>query len=159
TITVLRTPRGEALFDDMVARGLLEVRSMEEFENSMKVMIRLTKKQRERVPVPPGRTPRYVRPAGYPRVPADPQPTWRGIRRGLVSVRVRPAVVVARRGGRRLRADDRSLAEGELRGETTDDRRIAPVDVGQEADASVGVDRRRPVEDEDRQRLLEDDRA
>jgi len=75
TITVLRTPRGEALFDDMVARGLLEVRSMEEFENSMKVMIRLTKKQRERVPVPPGRTPRYVRPASYPRVPADPQPS------------------------------------------------------------------------------------
>jgi coenzyme F420 hydrogenase subunit beta len=72
TITVLRTPRGEALFDDMVARGLLEVRSMDEFENSLKVLIRLTKKQRERVPVPPGRAPRYVRPEGYPRVPADP---------------------------------------------------------------------------------------
>ena len=50
----------------------LEVRSMDEFEQSMKVMIRLTKKQRERVPVPPGRTPRYVRPAGYPKVGADP---------------------------------------------------------------------------------------
>jgi len=45
---------------------------MDEFENSMKVMLRLTKKQRDRVPVPPGRTPRYVRPEGYPRVPADP---------------------------------------------------------------------------------------
>ena len=33
----------------------------------------LTKKQRERVPVPPGRPARYVRPAGYPRVGADPQ--------------------------------------------------------------------------------------
>ena len=38
----------------------------------MQVMIRLTKKQRERVPVPPGRPVRYVRPDGYPRVPADP---------------------------------------------------------------------------------------
>jgi coenzyme F420 hydrogenase subunit beta len=74
TITVLRSRRGEELFDDMVARGLLDVRPMEEFENSMKVMLRLTKKQRDRVPVPPGRTPRYVRPDGYPRVPADTVP-------------------------------------------------------------------------------------
>jgi coenzyme F420 hydrogenase subunit beta len=73
TIVTLRSARGEALFDDMVAKGLLEVRSMDEFEQSMKVMIRLTKKQRERVPVPPGRDPRYVRPAGYPRVGADPE--------------------------------------------------------------------------------------
>jgi len=73
TITVLRTAKGEALFDDMVQRGLLEVRSMDEFENSLKVLIRLTKKQRERVPVPPGRDPRYVRPEGYPPVPADPE--------------------------------------------------------------------------------------
>ena len=36
------------------------------------VMLRLTRKQRERVPVPPGRAPRYVRPEGYPSVPADP---------------------------------------------------------------------------------------
>jgi coenzyme F420 hydrogenase subunit beta len=72
TITILRSERGERLFDDMVARGLLEVRSMDEFENSMKVMLRLTKKQRDRVPVPPGRTARYVRPAGHPRVAADP---------------------------------------------------------------------------------------
>jgi coenzyme F420 hydrogenase subunit beta len=75
TITVLRTTKGEALFDDMVRRGLLDVRPMEEFENSMKVLIRLTKKQRERVPVPPGRTARYVRPADYPRVAADPPDT------------------------------------------------------------------------------------
>jgi coenzyme F420-reducing hydrogenase beta subunit len=72
TMTLLRTRRSEELFDDMVARGLLDVRSMDEFENSMKVLIRLTKKQRERVPVPPGRTPRYVTPEGYPAVPADP---------------------------------------------------------------------------------------
>jgi coenzyme F420 hydrogenase subunit beta len=73
TIVVLRSKRGEELFDGMVARGLLETRSMDEFEQSMKVMIRLTKKQRERVPVPPGRSPRYVRPAGYPSVGADPE--------------------------------------------------------------------------------------
>ena len=72
TITILRSRRGEELFDDMVARGLLETRSMDEFENSMKVLLRLTKKQRERVPVPPGRPARYVRPASYPAVPADP---------------------------------------------------------------------------------------
>ena len=72
TITILRSEKGEALFDDMVRRGLLETRSMDEFENSMTVLLRLTKKQRERVPVPPGRTPRYVRPEGYPPVPADP---------------------------------------------------------------------------------------
>jgi coenzyme F420 hydrogenase subunit beta len=72
TITILRSEAGERLFDDMVARGLLETKSMDEFENSMKVMLRLTKKQRERVPVPPGRAPRYVRPEGYPAVPADP---------------------------------------------------------------------------------------
>lgn len=72
TITVLRSRRGEELFDDMVRRGLLEVRSMDEFETSMKVMLRLAKKQRDRVPVPPGRAPRYVRPEGHPRVAADP---------------------------------------------------------------------------------------
>jgi hypothetical protein len=68
----LRSQKGEALFDDLVQRGLVETRSMDEFENSMKVMLRLTRKQRDRVPVPPGRAPRYVRPAGYPAVPGDP---------------------------------------------------------------------------------------
>jgi len=72
TITILRTAKGEALFDDLVRRGLVETRPMEEFEQSMKVMLRLTKKQRERVPVPPGRPVRYVRPEGYPATPGDP---------------------------------------------------------------------------------------
>jgi len=72
TITVLRSERGEALFDDLVRRGLVETRSMDEFETSMTVMMRLATKQRDRVPVPPGRTPRYVRPEGYPRVAGDP---------------------------------------------------------------------------------------
>lgn len=74
TITVLRSARGEALFDDLVRRGLVETRPMEEFEQSLQVMIRLTRKQRDRVPVPPGRRPGYVRPSDWPRVAADPEP-------------------------------------------------------------------------------------
>jgi coenzyme F420 hydrogenase subunit beta len=62
TITILRTPRGEEIFDAMVADGLLDVRSMDEFEASQRVLLRLTQKQRARVPVPPGRPESYVRP-------------------------------------------------------------------------------------------------
>jgi coenzyme F420 hydrogenase subunit beta len=65
TITVLRTARGEQIFDAVVRDGMLEVRPIEEFENSMKVFLRLTRKQRDRVPVPPGRTASWVRPAGF----------------------------------------------------------------------------------------------
>jgi len=65
TITVLRTEKGEQVFDAMVAAGLLDVRPIEEFESSMKVFLRLTRKQRERVPVPPGRTEAFVRPPGF----------------------------------------------------------------------------------------------
>jgi coenzyme F420 hydrogenase subunit beta len=72
TITVLRSARGEELFDAMVRRGLLETRSMEEFESSMKVLLRLAQKQRDRVPVPPGRSRDAVRPSDWPSVPADP---------------------------------------------------------------------------------------
>jgi coenzyme F420 hydrogenase subunit beta len=66
TITILRTARGEQIFDDAVGDGLFEVRPIEEFDNSMKVLLRLARKQRERVPIPPGRTSGFVRPAGYP---------------------------------------------------------------------------------------------
>ena len=41
TIVVLRTARGEALFDRAAADGIFEVRSMDEFETSMKVLLRL----------------------------------------------------------------------------------------------------------------------
>jgi hypothetical protein len=51
----------------MVAEDLLEVKPIAEFESSMKVMIRLTRKQRDRVPVPPGRSEPYVRPATWQR--------------------------------------------------------------------------------------------
>ena len=62
TIVILRTPKGEEIFDQMVAEGRVETRSMDEFENSMKIMIRLAQRQHERVPVPPGRSPSWVRP-------------------------------------------------------------------------------------------------
>lgn len=65
TIVILRTPLGEQLFDAAVRDGAFEVRSMDEFETSMKVLLRLTRKQRQRVPLPPGRLESFVRPAGF----------------------------------------------------------------------------------------------
>ncbi|MBX3028136.1 Coenzyme F420 hydrogenase/dehydrogenase, beta subunit C-terminal domain [bacterium] len=65
TIVVLRTARGEALFDRAAADGIFEVRSMSEFETSMRVLLRLARKQRQRVPTPPGRMETFVRPAGF----------------------------------------------------------------------------------------------
>lgn len=65
TIVVLRTPLGEEIFDRAAADGVFEVRPMDEFETSMKVLLRLTRKQRQRVPVPPGRSESFVRPAGF----------------------------------------------------------------------------------------------
>jgi len=65
TITVLRTPRGVDTFDAMVREGLLDVRPIEELETSMKVFLRLARKQRVRVPLPPGRAETWVRPPGF----------------------------------------------------------------------------------------------
>jgi coenzyme F420 hydrogenase subunit beta len=65
TITVLRSERGAQIFDGIVQDGLLEVQPIEEFESSMKVFLRLTRKQRERVPLPPGRSDAWARPAGF----------------------------------------------------------------------------------------------
>jgi coenzyme F420 hydrogenase subunit beta len=61
TITILRTPQGEDLFNRMVAEGLFEVKPIEEFEKSMQVLLRLTNKQHLRVPVPPGQDASRVR--------------------------------------------------------------------------------------------------
>ncbi len=61
TITILRTARGEELFNRMVAEGLFEVRPIEEFEKSMTVLLRLTNRQHLRVPVPPGQDASRVR--------------------------------------------------------------------------------------------------
>ncbi|MEO2169437.1 MAG: Coenzyme F420 hydrogenase/dehydrogenase, beta subunit C-terminal domain, partial [bacterium] len=63
TIVILRTERSEELWDEMAADGRFETRPMKEFEKSMKVLLRLAQRQRERVPVPPGRTPEWVRPS------------------------------------------------------------------------------------------------
>jgi len=65
TITVLRSQRGQEVFDAIEREGLLEVRPIEELENSMKVFLRLARKQRERVPIPPGRRAAWARPAGF----------------------------------------------------------------------------------------------
>ncbi|GIW41347.1 MAG: NADP oxidoreductase [Candidatus Binatia bacterium] len=65
TITIVRTKKGEEYFDAAVSDGVFETRPIEEFENSMKVLLRLARKQRVRVPVPPGRTPEAVRPPGF----------------------------------------------------------------------------------------------
>lgn len=65
TITVLRTAKGEQVFDALVAEGLVEVQPIEAFENSLKVFLRLARKQRLRVPVPPGRTESWARPRGF----------------------------------------------------------------------------------------------
>ena len=66
TIVILRTARGEEIFDAMVADGRVETKPMGEFENSMKIMLRLAKRQHERVPVPPGRETDWVRPSWAP---------------------------------------------------------------------------------------------
>ena len=65
TITIIRSRKGEEVFDAMVREGALEVKAIEEFETSMKVLLRLTRKQRERVPTPPGRAETFVRPEGF----------------------------------------------------------------------------------------------
>jgi coenzyme F420 hydrogenase subunit beta len=65
TIVVLRSRLGEELFDRAVADGVFEVRPMDEFETSMKVLLRLARKQRQRVPTPPGRDDTFVRPSGF----------------------------------------------------------------------------------------------
>lgn len=62
TIVILRNERAERLWDEMAADGRFETRSMDEFEKSMKVLLRLAQRQHERVPVPPGRSPEWVRP-------------------------------------------------------------------------------------------------
>ncbi len=65
TITVIRSEKGEQTFNAIEREGLLEVKPIEEFETSMKVFLRLARKQRDRVPIPPGRTEAFVRPPGF----------------------------------------------------------------------------------------------
>jgi coenzyme F420 hydrogenase subunit beta len=65
TIVVLRSARGEALFARATAPGAFEGRGMNEVETSMRVLLRLARKQRQRVPTPPGRADTFVRPSGF----------------------------------------------------------------------------------------------
>jgi coenzyme F420 hydrogenase subunit beta len=50
TITIPRTDVGKDFMDRMITDGLLEVRPIEEFENSLKVLLRLARRQHQRVP-------------------------------------------------------------------------------------------------------------
>ena len=64
TITIARTDAGKAFLDSMIADGLLEVQPIENFENSLKVLLRLARRQHQRVP--PGKAgPAAVRPPWY----------------------------------------------------------------------------------------------
>ena len=74
TIVILRTSKGEEIFDRLVKDGRVETRSMDEFENSTKIMLRLAQRQHERVPVPPARDPAWVRPP-FAMPGAKPPPT------------------------------------------------------------------------------------
>jgi len=68
TITIVRTDRGTAFIDEMLTKDRLDVRPIEEFENSLKVLLRLARRQHQRVP--PGRASLAdVRPAVF--LPAD----------------------------------------------------------------------------------------
>ncbi|HYB97619.1 MAG TPA: Coenzyme F420 hydrogenase/dehydrogenase, beta subunit C-terminal domain [Candidatus Limnocylindrales bacterium] len=64
TITITRTDLGRRVMQDMIDAGLLEVRPIEDFENSLKVLLRLARRQHQRVPVGPGGLP-AVRPSYY----------------------------------------------------------------------------------------------
>ena len=78
TITILRTEKGERIFAELVREGRVETRPMEEFENSMKILIRLAQRQHERVPVPPGREPGWVRPSFAMPTDRPATATWSG---------------------------------------------------------------------------------
>jgi len=65
TITVIRSEKGEQVFGALEREGLLDIKPIEDFETSMKVFLRLARKQRDRVPVPPGRNDGFARPHGF----------------------------------------------------------------------------------------------
>lgn len=67
TITITRTDLGRRVMQEMIDAGLIEVRPIEEFENSLKVLLRLARRQHQRVPEGGGGLaavrPSYYRPA------------------------------------------------------------------------------------------------
>lgn len=64
TITITRTDAGREFVASMVADGLLEVKPIEEFETSLKVLLRLARRQHQRVP-PTGAGVEAVRPSHF----------------------------------------------------------------------------------------------
>ncbi len=64
TITITRSDRGRLLMQELIDAGLVEVRPIEDFENSLKVLMRLARRQHQRVPVGPGGA-AAVRPSCY----------------------------------------------------------------------------------------------
>jgi coenzyme F420 hydrogenase subunit beta len=50
TIVVTRTPKGQEIWNRVVESGMVEVKSIEEFEKSLKVLNILSKRQTNRVP-------------------------------------------------------------------------------------------------------------
>ncbi len=64
TIVVTRTPRGEEIWNRVIESGMVEVKSIEEFEKSLKVLNILSTRQTNRVP-------EGTRLRGLPREPLD----------------------------------------------------------------------------------------
>ena len=61
TIVVIRTTRGEKIFSQLQEEGLFETRPMEEFERSKKILLQLSRRKKERVPIPPGKDESFIR--------------------------------------------------------------------------------------------------
>lgn len=65
TITITRTDLGRRVMQELIDSGAIEVKPIDEFESSLKVLLRLARRQHQRVPA--GTTPRnsQVRPSYY----------------------------------------------------------------------------------------------
>jgi coenzyme F420 hydrogenase subunit beta len=64
TITIARTDAGREFLEKMISDGLLEIRPIEDFETSLKVLLRLARRQHQRVP-PTGAGVSAVRPSHF----------------------------------------------------------------------------------------------
>jgi coenzyme F420 hydrogenase subunit beta len=67
TITITRTDLGRRVMQELIDSGAIEVKPIEEFESSLKVLLRLARRQHQRVPEGaaglPAVRPSYYRPA------------------------------------------------------------------------------------------------
>ncbi len=64
TITITRTDLGRRVMQELIDADLVEVKPIEEFESSLKVLLRLARRQHQRVPEPPAGI-EAVRPVYY----------------------------------------------------------------------------------------------